>query len=477
MARTWMLRVTNSDVHLQEEDRNILSFIEKPLLTSRGFLFLVPNQFRLEIATLYRIFGQYPSVQTDTRKIKQGDLFFALKGPNFNGNAFAARALEMGAPYAVIDEAGYYIDNRTILVTDVLAALQELARYHRQQFDVPFIAITGSNGKTTTKELIAAVLKTQFVTYATEGNLNNHIGVPLTLLRIKKDAEMAVIEMGANHQKEIESYCRIALPSHALITNVGKAHIEGFGGEEGVRKGKGELYDFVRQHHGLIFRNTDLSYLEDMAANAPNQITYGNANADYIGKPVMDGVMLNVAVLNRDKEALLKTNLVGEYNYPNVMAAVAIGLHFGIGIDKIKQAIEAYNPDNSRSQWLQAGTNKIILDAYNANPTSMRAAIVNFSRTDLANKVLWLGGMKEMGAAEEQEHRELVKLVSEYEWADVILVGKEFADLSGDYRRFDTSADAAAYVKQHIPQQASILIKGSRGSRMELMLEALKENT
>lgn len=471
-----MLRVINSDALHQEEDSNGLEFYRKTSATWQRFFILVSKSFSLEIAALYRIFSQYPSVQTDTRKIQTGDIFFALKGPNFNGNAFAARALEMGAPYAVIDEEAYYLDERTILVTDVLTTLQQLATYHRQQLAIPFIAITGSNGKTTTKELIAAVLKTQFVTYATEGNLNNHIGVPLTLLRIKKDAEMAVIEMGANHQKEIESYCHIALPSHALITNVGKAHIEGFGGEEGVRKGKGELYDFIRQNNGTIFRNTDLPYLKDMANGAAKQVTYGSADADYIGKPVMDGVMLNVAVLNKDKEALLRTNLVGEYNAPNVMAAVAIGLHFGISIDKIKQAIEAYNPDNSRSQWLEAGTNKIILDAYNANPTSMRAAIINFSRTDLTNKVLWLGGMKEMGAAEEQEHKELVKLVDEYQWADVILVGKEFAGISGSHLRFDTSAEAAGYVQQHMPQQAAILIKGSRGSKMELMLEALKNN-
>lgn len=430
----------------------------------------------LDIAALYEIYKQYPTVQTDTRKLKTGDIFFALKGPNFNGNEFAAKALEMGAAYAVIDEEQYKTSDRTILVPDVLAALQLLAKDHREQFNIPFLAITGSNGKTTTKELITAVLRQQFITYATEGNLNNHIGVPLTLLKIRQDAQMAVIEMGANHQKEIESYCRIALPTHALITNCGKAHIEGFGGEEGVRKGKGELYDSIRNTGGTIFRNTDLEYLQSMAVGINDQVTYGSANAEYIGKPIMDDVMLQVAVLSSGAEILIPTQLVGNYNFPNVMAAVAVGLYFGISIDKIKEAISAYNPDNSRSQWLQIGSNKIILDAYNANPTSMRAAITNFASTELNNKMLWIGGMKEMGADEEKEHRELVELIATYNWKDVILVGKEFRTTRANYRQFETSADAADYVKEHKPEGASILIKGSRGSKMETLLEALRSN-
>ncbi|RYD58345.1 MAG: UDP-N-acetylmuramoyl-tripeptide--D-alanyl-D-alanine ligase [Sphingobacteriales bacterium] len=430
----------------------------------------------MEISALYEIYKQYPSVQTDTRKLRDGDIFFALKGPNFNGNIFAAQALQAGAAYAVIDEAEYQTGERTILVPDVLTALQQLAKHHREQFNIPFIAITGSNGKTTTKELITTVLKEKFKTYATEGNLNNHIGVPLTLLKTKPDAEMAVIEMGANHQKEIESYCKIAIPTHALITNCGKAHIEGFGGEEGVRKGKGELYDSIRNTGGTIFRNTDLAYLEDMAKGINHQITYGSANAQYIGRPIMDDVMLQVAILSKGAETLIPTNLVGNYNFPNVMAAVAIGLHFDISIDKIKEAIAHYNPDNSRSQWLQTGSNKIILDAYNANPTSMRAAITNFAVADLDNKILWIGGMKEMGTDEEKEHRELVQLIAEYNWKDVILVGKEFNTVAGTYRQFETSVDAAAYVKQHRPEQSAILIKGSRGSKMENLLEALKSS-
>jgi UDP-N-acetylmuramoyl-tripeptide--D-alanyl-D-alanine ligase len=427
----------------------------------------------LDIASLYKVYLQCPSVQTDTRKLKAGDLFFALKGPSFNGNEFAEAAINAGAAYAVVDEAQFVKDDRYILVEDVLTALQQLAKYHRRQFDIPFIAITGSNGKTTTKELLTAVLQSRFKTYATVGNLNNHIGVPLTLLSIGMDAEMAVIEMGANHQKEIESYCRIARPTHGIITNCGKAHIEGFGGIEGVRKGKGELYDHLRANNGTIFRNTDLDYLQGMSAGIANQVTYGSANAKYIGRPLMSEVMLDVAILTSGAETTIHSQLVGDYNFPNVMLAVAAGLHFGIGIDTIKQAIEAYSPDNSRSQWVQKGSNRLILDAYNANPTSMRAAITNFAKLDLPNKMLWLGAMKEMGDTEAQEHKDLVALAQSYDWKQVILVGKEFSGLQGAYRYFETSAEAGAFVKQHAPDGASILIKGSRGSKMELLAQAL----
>jgi UDP-N-acetylmuramoyl-tripeptide--D-alanyl-D-alanine ligase len=428
----------------------------------------------LDITKLYDIYLKHPAVQTDTRKIKDGELFFALKGPNFNGNTYAEEAIKRGAAYAIVDEEQYADNERILLVGNVLDALQQLARHHRQQLDIPFLAITGSNGKTTTKELVTAVLARKYNVYATDGNLNNHIGVPLTLLKIKQDAEFAVIEMGANHQKEIESYCKIALPTHGIITNCGKAHIEGFGGEEGVRKGKGELYDFLRGSGGVIFRNNDLDYLNGMSAGVKNIITYGAANADYIGKPVMEDVFLNVAVLNKDKEALIRSKLVGSYNFPNVMVAIAVGLHFGIGIEDVRTAIEAYSPDNSRSQWLQVGTNKVILDAYNANPTSMRAAIINFANAKLDNKILWLGGMKEMGADEQKEHAELLALIGQYSWKQVIVVGKEFAQLPNEYIHFNSSAEAAEYAKISKPENSSILIKGSRGSKMEIMLDALK---
>lgn len=423
----------------------------------------------MNTASLYKIYCLHPSVQTDTRKIKQGDIFFALKGPNFNGNEFALQALAAGAAYAVVDEAKYATDDRCILVEDVLTALQQLANYHRRQFDIPFIAITGSNGKTTTKELVTTVLRKKYITYATHGNLNNHIGVPLTLLSIKQDAQIAVIEMGANHQKEIESYCLIAEPTHGIITNCGKAHIEGFGGIEGVRKAKGELYDYLRANNGLIFRNTDLPYLKDMAHGIDKQITYGSADAEYVGLPGMNDVFLQVTTASQT----VKTHLVGDYNFPNVMVAIAVGLHFGITVTEIKEAIEGYNPDNSRSQWLQKGTNKVILDAYNANPTSMQAAITNFANAQLSHKMLWIGAMKEMGQDEEKEHKALVHLINQYKWANVILVGNEFNGIAHNYLHFGTSALAAEYIKEHLPVNAAILIKGSRGSRMELLSDAL----
>jgi UDP-N-acetylmuramoyl-tripeptide--D-alanyl-D-alanine ligase len=427
----------------------------------------------MEIPALYKLYLQNPSVQTDTRKLKPGDIYFALSGANFDGNTFTGQALEKGAAYAIIDDPAYAINNKCIVVDDALATLQQLAKYHRQQFAIPFIAITGSNGKTTTKELLAAVLRARYVTYATEGNLNNHIGVPLTLLQIKQDAEMAIVEMGANHLREIAGYCEIALPTHGIITNCGKAHIEGFGGIEGVRKGKGELYDFLRANDGTIFRNAGLDYLESMAHGIHRQITYGSANADYIGKPVSNGVFLQIAMLTAHTETTIDTNLVGEYNFPNVMAAIAAGLHFGISIDNIKKAIAAYQPDNSRSQWLQKVTNRIILDAYNANPSSMKAAILNFAALHLPRKILWIGGMKEMGDDEKREHLELVALISNYQWQDVILVGKEFEGINNGYHWFENSSEAAAYISVHLPADSSILIKGSRGSKMEVMMEAL----
>lgn len=421
---------------------------------------------------LYDIYLQYPSVQTDTRKTKKDDLFFALKGPTFNGNTFAQQALDLGASFVIIDDANYVLNEKCILVEDVLSSLQQLARYHRQQLQIPFIAITGSNGKTTSKELMAAVLKQKFVTYATEGNLNNHIGVPLTILKIRNDAQMAIIEMGANHQKEIAAYCEIALPDYAVINNCGKAHIEGFGGIEGVRKGKGELYDFIRANGGNIFINTDLDYLDELAKGINNRITYGTQNATYSGVLSSEEMLLNVAVHTPSENFQIRTNLVGTYNLPNVLLAVAVGSHFGVSNQHIKAAIEGYMPDNSRSQFVTKGSNKIILDAYNANPTSMRAAIANFSKLH-GKKAIWLGAMKEMGEDEVKEHQELIEYFEQWYWDDVILVGQEFEPHKGGYNWFSNSELAAKYVEQNKPHEALILIKGSRGSKMEKLLEVL----
>jgi UDP-N-acetylmuramoyl-tripeptide--D-alanyl-D-alanine ligase len=427
----------------------------------------------MEIAALYDLYLQHPNVQTDTRKLQPGCLFFALSGPNFDGNAFAAQALAQGAAYAIVDKAEAVLNDRCILVENTLTCLQDLARYHRNTFSIPFLAITGSNGKTTTKELIATVLGSTKVVYATVGNLNNHIGVPLTLLSIKKDAEIAIIEMGANHQGEIASYCLIAQPNFALITNCGKAHLEGFGGEEGVRKGKGELYDYMRAHNGAIFRNVDLDYLQPMSAGIIHQITYGTQGADIVGMPTMHHVFVGADVTYQAKVYNVASQLVGAYNFPNIMVAVAVGLHFGIPMAAIQQAIAHYSPDNSRSQWMTIGSNSVILDAYNANPTSMQAAINNFAGANLPQKRLWLGGMKEMGEAAQHEHQALVALIAQHTWDEVILVGPEFEGIAGGYLWFTTSAEAAEYIGQNMPTSAAILIKGSRGSKMELMAQRL----
>jgi UDP-N-acetylmuramoyl-tripeptide--D-alanyl-D-alanine ligase len=427
----------------------------------------------VQIEQLYEKYCAHPEVITDTRKLKVGGIYFALRGGNFDGNKFAAAAIAGGAAYAVIDDAQYAADERYIVVADVLETLQALARHHRRQCAVPVIAITGSNGKTTTKELVAAVLAAKYTTYATEGNLNNHIGVPLTLLRVKKDVEMVVVEMGANHQKEIAGYCKIAEPNYGLITNCGKAHIEGFGGEEGVRKGKGELYDYLRANDGIVFRNTDLDYLNAMSTGIASQVTYGTKEGGCTGVPEMDGVFLGVQVKTDEVTEHISTQLVGVYNSANVMTAVAVGLHFGVPMPAIKKAIEEYVPDNSRSQWVQKGSNKLILDAYNANPTSMKAAIENFAATDLKNKVLWIGAMKEMGEAMQAEHQALVDLISSYAWQQVILVGDEFKTTMHPYEWYADSKEAASEIMQKMPVHSAILIKGSRGSKMELMAAAL----
>ncbi|RYY49800.1 MAG: UDP-N-acetylmuramoyl-tripeptide--D-alanyl-D-alanine ligase, partial [Chitinophagaceae bacterium] len=382
----------------------------------------------MNIDELYKIFQQYPSVETDTRKIKPGDIFFALKGPNFNGNHYVTQAIEAGAAYCVTDEAISFESDKIIQVADSLTTLQGLAKKHRTQFNIPFIAITGSNGKTTTKELIKEVLSAGFITYTTHGNLNNHIGVPLTILRIKLDAEMAVIEMGANHQQEIASYCEYAMPTHGLITNCGKAHLEGFGGVEGVRKGKGELFDYLRAHRGTAFVYSDYEYLQQMSTGIHQVITYGNTHGNITGEVVADRNFLEVNITKGAAISLIKTQLVGDYNLPNVLAAVCIGKFFGIRDEKIKEALEAYHPSNSRSQLLQLNGNDIILDAYNANPTSMKAAIENFIHMDGNKKVLILGGMMELGTDSIKEHAQIVNLIQSASWHKVILVGKDYTD-------------------------------------------------
>lgn len=425
----------------------------------------------MQIEALYSIYQQYPSVQTDTRKLKPGDLFFALKGDNFNGNSFAAKAIEAGAAYAVIDDEAYAIPGKTVLVDDALAALQQLAKYHRQQFSIPFLAITGSNGKTTTKELIHSVLSSSFKTYTTEGNLNNHIGVPLTILKIKADAQMAVIEMGANHQREIASYCNYALPTHGLITNCGKAHLEGFGGVEGVRKGKGELYDHLRQNSGTAFVMWDYDYLHEMSKDIPVIIKYGTTGADVEGIAIKSEPFLDVQVNKGIAAGIIHTQLVGDYNLPNVLAAVCAGNYFKVPDEKIKAAIENYHPSNSRSQLVQKGTNTIILDAYNANPSSMKLAIENFAKTKADNKILLLGAMAELGEESLEEHAAIIDLIKQYPWSNVVLVGGDFLKVHHPFTSFSNAAEARTWLKGQRPEHSHLLVKGSRSMKMETVLE------
>lgn len=424
----------------------------------------------MTIEQLYTVFRQHPSVQTDTRKLKPGDLFFALKGPSFNGNAFAEKALASGAAYAVIDEAAYQLNDRCILVDDVLTRLQQLALHHRKQFNIPFIAITGSNGKTTTKELVYAALSSTYKTYTTQGNLNNHIGIPLTLLSVKADAEIAVIEMGANHQKEIESYCKYTLPTHGIITNCGKAHLEGFGGVEGVRKGKGELYDYLKANNGTAFVMWDYDYLQQMSQGIQTVIKYGTTHADIEGTVIKSEPFLEVQLTKGILIDCIKTQLVGAYNLPNVLVAATVGNYFNIPAAVIKNAVEAYAPSNSRSQLIEQGTNKIILDAYNANPSSMRLAIENLGRMEGKNKIALLGAMAELGTESIAEHEGIINLLKEQHFAEVVLVGGDFQKIAHPFTALENAAAAQQWLRAKAPQHAIILVKGSRSMQMEKVL-------
>lgn len=424
----------------------------------------------MEIKDLYKLFLQHPSVKIDTRKIQTGDIFFALKGPNFNGNHFAAKALDAGAAYIVIDEELDFTNKRLIKTDDVLVTLQQLAKYHRQQFEIPFIAITGSNGKTTTKELVNQVLSSSYVTYTTAGNLNNHIGIPLTILKIKTDAQVAVIEMGANHQKEIAGYCSYTLPDYGLITNCGKAHLEGFVGIEGVKKGKGELFDFLKENGGTAFVNNEDDFIREKGEGLKH-ISYGTHEGYVTGRKADGTTFLNVEITSGSKIQNIKTNLVGDYNLLNVLAAVTIGKYFSVDDDKIKSAIENYSPSNSRSQLVKQGTNTIILDAYNANPASMKAAIENFANMPGDNKIVLLGSMMELGEDSKTEHQDVVRLIDNYEWKNVILVGDNFRNISGTYIHFDDALKAGKWLRDQHIQNSQLLIKGSRSMQMEKVME------
>ena len=425
------------------------------------------------VEDLYRLYQKYPSVCTDTRRVQEGDLFFALKGENFNGNLFAGQAVTNGAAYAIIDEAPSILNDRMILVENSLGALQALAAHHRNQFSIPFIAITGSNGKTTTKELIHAVLSEKYKTYTTEGNLNNHIGIPLTLLKIKNDAEIAIIEMGANHLGEIAGYCIYTRPTHGLITNSGKAHLEGFGSLEGVKKGKGELYDYLRLYDGTVFVMWDYDYLKQMSAGIKNIVTYGTANADITGIVENSTPYLRVSITKGQPSGSLQTRLTGDYNLPNVLAAICFGNYFKVESDAIKRGIESYEPSNSRSQLIKAGNNTILLDAYNANPSSMKLAIENFTRFPGTDKILLLGGMAELGTNSLTEHEEILHQIGSNKWKEVVLVGGDFLKIEHPYKSFPNSEEAGKWLASQNFKNTAFLVKGSRSMQMEKAIESL----
>lgn len=420
---------------------------------------------------LYRYFLTCDSISTDTRNISENCIFFALKGDHFNANTFAEEALNKGARYVVIDEKKYLTDeNKMFLVDDTLKALQDLAQFHRAHLGLPIIALTGSNGKTTTKELIHQVLSKKYQTKATKGNLNNHIGVPLTLLSFDEDTDIGIVEMGANHQKEIAQLSEIAMPDFGYITNFGRAHLEGFGGYEGVIKGKSELYNYLREHQKTAFINLDdalqveksekiLSY--SFSTNSEQANIYFSATE---AQPMASVTVKNVKI---------HSNLTGLYNIPNLCAAISIGLYFNIELKDIKEAIEEYIPANNRSQWTATQVNKILLDAYNANPSSMKVAIENFAQLQEPNKIMILGDMFELGNESQEEHK-IIKELAEQQHIPTYFVGKEFYELKNNNNRFFKDyAELSSYLSDHNIQNSTILIKGSRGMSLERILPIL----
>jgi UDP-N-acetylmuramoyl-tripeptide--D-alanyl-D-alanine ligase len=426
---------------------------------------------------LYQVYLQHPAISTDTRKIAPGSIFFALKGDKFDANTFTQQALEAGASYAVIDNAQYKTSERYILVEDALTALQNLAAYHRRQLNIPFIGLTGSNGKTTTKELIKAVLSQHYKTYATYGNLNNHIGVPLTILAIDQSIEMAVIEMGANHQKEIELLCSITQPSHGLITNVGKAHLEGFGGAEGVKKGKGELYDYLKTHQGITFVNHDSAILNDMVAERALQNVqyYGSNEANTIsGELLENSPYLKLRwKIKGSEHYTVQSQLTGAYNMDNVLAAISIGHYFKLSPDEINAGISGYQPQNNRSQITKTQSNTLICDYYNANPSSMFVAIENIGKLPASRKVVILGDMFELGEESTTEHESVIRKAMETPIDQRIFIGHEFYKQNGlvNATFYPTVEDAQIGLKANLILNSTILIKGSRGMALERLVD------
>ena len=422
--------------------------------------------------SIYKIFLESNSVCTDTRNLQDNDLFFALKGDNFNGNKFAKQAIQSGAKFAIIDEKEFEGEN-TILVKDVLETLQELSTHHRKQLDIPIIAITGSNGKTTTKELINTVLSQKYNTTATEGNLNNHIGVPLTLLTLTNKTEIGIVEMGANHPKEIEFLCNIALPDYGYITNFGKAHLEGFGSIEGVIKAKSELYDFLKEHDKTIFINEDDSIQIEKTKNFN---TYSYSEDKQSSDININLIEANPFIKLRFNETEIQSNLIGLYNLKNISAAISIGNYFKVSDKDIAKAIENYSPTNNRSQIINKNSNKIILDAYNANPTSMQAAIDSFNKLKDKHKIAFLGDMFELGKESSVEHQNIVDLLENTNLSKAYVVGSNFGETktnSSDIVILNSYEELNRILLNKSFENCTILIKGSRDMAMERIIDLL----
>lgn len=432
----------------------------------------------MELSALYQIFLNCRSVTTDSRNCPAGSLFIALKGDSFNGNAFAAGALEAGCAFVVVDDEKYAPkgDSRYILVPDSLQTLQQLARYHRRQLNIPIIGITGTNGKTTTKELIAAVLSQSHTILYTQGNLNNHIGVPLTLLRLRPEHEIGVIEMGASHPGDIEELVNIAEPDYGIITNVGRAHLEGFGSFEGVVRTKGELYDFLRKKgNATIFIDHENPYLNEIAGGL-ERIEYGRGDDLYVNGYATENTPYLSLEWKAGKEGVLhpvRTQLIGEYNLSNVLAAVAIGRFFGVDDARIDEALEAYTPTNNRSQLKKTAYNTLIIDAYNANPTSMMAALENFRNMKASRKMLILGDMRELGSASGEEHQKIADYLSQSAFDKVWLVGEQFAATRQSFRTFANVEEVIKEIEMEHPSGYTILIKGSNGIKLYKIADCL----
>ena len=427
----------------------------------------------MSIIDLYDLFIHNPQITTDSRNCPKGSIFFALKGDKFDGNQYAGKALASGCVYAVIDNPDYYIGERTILVDNVLKTLQQLAHHHRKVLGLPIIGITGTNGKTTTKELLAAVLSTKFNLLYTEGNFNNHIGVPLTLLRLSHDHEMSVIEMGASHPGDIKELVDIVHPNYGIITNVGRAHLEGFGSFEGVIRTKGELYDYIRRSKGKIFIKKENEYLQSIAKGI-EQITYGNGDDAFAsGQVVSCDPFLVFNWKQQGKLHTVETHMIGSYNLDNVLAAVAVGRFFKIPAERISRAIAAYEPTNNRSQFKKTDNNELIIDAYNANPSSMKVALDNFITMPVQPKAIILGDMRELGPTSDELHAEVVEQIKKGQFDKVFLCGEHFSKVGKEFSPFATTEAMVEELRKQPLKGYHILIKGSHSMGLEKLADIL----